>query len=88
MSSDYNSSSFFVGRECCVGEIASALRQGQSLASFHLKVLKDAGLIVSRRSGRRVYYSVAPSAGEQLQALLDRGRQAAGENNHFTKKNV
>jgi len=76
------------GTECCVGEIASALKEGQSLVSFHLKVLKDAGLITSRRTGRRVYYSVAPSGFEQLRGLLDRGRQTVGESSHFTKKDA
>ena len=31
--------------ECCVCELTDTLQAGQSRLSFHLKVLKDAGLI-------------------------------------------
>jgi ArsR family transcriptional regulator, arsenate/arsenite/antimonite-responsive transcriptional repressor len=57
--------------ERCVCDLTDALHLGQSLVSFHLKVLKDAGLVAHHRSGRAVYYSVAPHAFERLREFLD-----------------
>ena len=45
-------------RERCVCELQAALDAAQSRLSFHLKVLKDAGLVADRREGRWVYYSL------------------------------
>ena len=44
--------------ERCVCDLINELSLGQSRLSFHLKVLKDAGLIVDRQSGRWVYYKL------------------------------
>lgn len=44
--------------ELCVCELTDALHAGQSRLSFHLKVLKEAGLIHARPEGRWVYYSI------------------------------
>ncbi len=42
--------------EKCVCEIYEALKITQNLASHHLKVLKDFGLIKSRKEGRKIIY--------------------------------
>ena len=42
--------------ERCVCEIYDALGIAQNLASHHLKVLKDFGLIKSRKEGRKIIY--------------------------------
>lgn len=57
--------------ERCVCELAEDLDVGQSLLSFHLKTLKDAGLVTDRRDGRWIHYSVAPDALAGLTATLD-----------------
>jgi ArsR family transcriptional regulator len=46
------------GGERCVCELTDALDAAQSRLSFHLKVLKDAGLITDRREGRWMYYTL------------------------------
>jgi ArsR family transcriptional regulator, arsenate/arsenite/antimonite-responsive transcriptional repressor len=38
--------------------LQEALAAAQSRLSFHLKTLKDAGLVTDRREGRWVYYSL------------------------------
>src|SRR5262245_27301457 len=65
------------GGEQCVCELTDAMRAAQSRLSFHLKVLKDAGLIRDRREGRWMYYSIDPEAIEELEAVVDTLKQAA-----------
>jgi ArsR family transcriptional regulator len=52
--------------ERCVCELTDALQTGQSRLSFHLRVLKDAGLIQDRPDGRWIYYSINQYAIEEL----------------------
>lgn len=58
------------GGEKCVCEIWSALGLPQNLASHHLAVLKRTGLIVSRKDGLKVYYTVNSVCMKKLQSLL------------------
>ncbi len=44
--------------------------------SFHLKVLRDAGLIVSSRDGKRVEYRLADGALREVRAALPGGGEA------------
>lgn len=62
--------------ECCVCELTDTLQAGQSRLSFHLKVLKDAGLIQDRRDGRWMYYRVNAVALHELDELVDSFKQA------------
>ena len=50
------------GGERCVCELQGELEAAQSRLSFHLRVLKDAGLITDRRDGRWSYYRIVPEA--------------------------
>jgi ArsR family transcriptional regulator len=43
-----------------VGTLAETLNVEQSLLSHHLKVLREAGLVVADREGKAVLYRVAP----------------------------
>ena len=54
------------GGEQCVCDLTDALDAAQSRLSFHLKVLKDAGLVTDRKDGRWVYYSLERGALEEL----------------------
>ena len=58
--------------ERCVCELTDAMKAGQSRLSFHLKVLKDAGLLLDRREGRWMYYTINPDAIDALGQLVDR----------------
>lgn len=57
--------------EKCVCDLTEALDAGQSLLSFHLKSLKEAGLVNDRRDGRWVYYSLDRGGLERLRDELD-----------------
>lgn len=56
--------------ERCVCELTADLQLGQSRLSFHLRVLREAGLISARDQGRWVYYSLRPEALQRLQGWL------------------
>lgn len=47
------------GRELCVCELIEILDLSQSTVSGHLSILKNAGLVKDRKSGRRAHYSIA-----------------------------
>jgi ArsR family transcriptional regulator, arsenate/arsenite/antimonite-responsive transcriptional repressor len=55
--------------ERCVCELQDELGAAQSRLSFHLRVLKDAGLVTDRREGRWSYYTIAPDAVAEVHAL-------------------
>jgi ArsR family transcriptional regulator, arsenate/arsenite/antimonite-responsive transcriptional repressor len=48
--------------EKCVCDLQDALGAAQSRLSFHLRVLRDAGLVADRREGRWAYYRIQPEA--------------------------
>ena len=48
--------------EQCVCDLTDELGASQSRMSFHLKALKDAGLVTDRKDGRWVYYALNPEA--------------------------
>ena len=50
------------GGEHCVCDLQTAFDAAQSRLSYHLKVLKAAGLVVDRQEGRWSYYSAVPDA--------------------------
>jgi ArsR family transcriptional regulator, arsenate/arsenite/antimonite-responsive transcriptional repressor len=62
--------------ERCVCDLTDALDAGQSLLSFHLRTLKDAGLVTDRRSGRWVHYSINGEALSELEEFLRSIRHA------------
>jgi ArsR family transcriptional regulator len=57
--------------ERCVCDLVAALGLGQSRLSFHLKTLKDAGLVLDRPDGRWVYYRLDEEALASLGTVVD-----------------
>jgi len=58
------------GRELCVCELCDALAVSQSTLSTHLQVIRDAGLVRTRKRGRWIYYSPAPDREPLVQAIF------------------
>ncbi|HZI99114.1 MAG TPA: metalloregulator ArsR/SmtB family transcription factor [Gemmatimonadaceae bacterium] len=58
------------GGERCVCELQDQIDIAQSRLSFHLKVLKDAGLVEDRKEGRWSYYSIVPKALDEAHDLV------------------
>lgn len=60
--------------ERCVCDLTDALDAAQSRLSFHLRVLKDAGLVTDRKDGRWMYYTLnldtLAEVGELAEALV------------------
>ena len=56
--------------ERCVCELTTELGLAQSKLSFHLKVLREAGLIDGRQQGRWMFYRLRPEALTALQQWL------------------
>jgi len=54
-----------------VGEIAGDLPVSRPAVSQHLKVLKDAGLVVDRADGTRRLYQLNPAGIEAMRAYFD-----------------
>jgi DNA-binding transcriptional ArsR family regulator len=60
-----------------VVEIARGLPVSRPAVSQHLKVLKDAGLVVDRQEGNRRYYAIDPSGLALLRAYVEAFWQGA-----------
>jgi ArsR family transcriptional regulator len=56
--------------ERCVCELQTELEAAQSRLSFHLRKLKEAGVVSDRRDGRWVYYALVPEALEEMRTFL------------------
>ncbi|HEX6627358.1 MAG TPA: metalloregulator ArsR/SmtB family transcription factor [Gemmatimonadaceae bacterium] len=56
--------------ERCVCELTDSLDAAQSRLSFHLRVLRDAGIVRDRKDGRWVYYELDPEVFEEAETLL------------------
>lgn len=63
--------------EQCVCNLTGLLDAQQSRLSFHLKTLKDAGLVLDRREGRWIHYSLVPEAFEEVRLALEELSKAA-----------
>lgn len=52
--------------EECVTNLSAMMGMSSPAISHHLKMLKDTGLIVSRREGKEVYYKAADTPTSQV----------------------
>jgi ArsR family transcriptional regulator len=48
--------------ERSVTDLMALVEIGQSLMSHHLRILREAGLVIDRRDGRWIHYSIAETA--------------------------
>jgi rhodanese-related sulfurtransferase len=65
-----------------VDELASAAELGVSTCSAHLQTLREAGLVETRRAGRRIFYSLA---GDDVAGLWDHLRRVAQRHRPHTE---
>jgi ArsR family transcriptional regulator, arsenate/arsenite/antimonite-responsive transcriptional repressor len=58
------------GGESCVCELTGAFEVSAPAVSYHLRILREAGLISSERRGTWVYYRVSPAVMARMSAVL------------------
>ena len=63
--------------ERCVCELTEALGIAQPRLSWHLRALKDAGILTDRKEGRWVYYALTRDTFEEAEAVLSVLKPAA-----------
>lgn len=61
----------------CVCDIRARVPVPANLLSYHLKVLREAGLVTATRRGRWIDYALAEDAHERLRAALPGSASAA-----------
>lgn len=59
-----------VDKELSVGELLAGIKLSQSALSQHLAILREAGLVESRKSGQIVFYSLPAGPVHQLMHTL------------------
>ena len=62
--------------ERCVCDLQDTLNAAQSRLSFHLRVLKDAGIVTDRREGRWSYYELNRDAQNRYSRSFGRAHAA------------
>jgi len=65
------------GGELCVCDLAWVVERAHNLVSHHLRLLRTAGLVHSRRDGKMVMYALAPAGHSLLAAALASGAREA-----------
>jgi DNA-binding transcriptional ArsR family regulator len=55
--------------EVCACDFTSCCDVGQPTVSHHLKVLREAGVVVSERRGSWIFYRLAPDVAERLDTI-------------------
>ena len=63
--------------ERCVCELTDSLDAAQSRLSFHLRVLKDAGIVRDRKNGRWVHYELEPEVFDEIESLVSQMKPRA-----------
>ncbi|HEY1359219.1 MAG TPA: metalloregulator ArsR/SmtB family transcription factor [Thermoleophilaceae bacterium] len=58
------------GEELCGCDLAWVLGRAQNLVSHHLRALREAGLVASRRDGKTVMHSLTPEGRALLESVL------------------
>lgn len=56
-------------KELNVGSLTKKLHLAQPTVSQHLKILAEAGVVISRKQGREVYYSICST---QIYDVIDK----------------
>jgi ArsR family transcriptional regulator, lead/cadmium/zinc/bismuth-responsive transcriptional repressor len=64
------------GGELCVCDLAWITQRSQNLVSHHLRALRRADLVASRRDGKLVMYTLTDAGRRLLPAVLSPGAEA------------
>lgn len=64
--------------EQCVCDLMETLGAAQSRLSFHMKILKEAGLVTDRRHGKWVHYKLVPETMHEIRKIITKVADQAG----------
>lgn len=59
------------GKKLCVCKILSAFNISQPAISHHLRILKQAGILLDQKEGKWVYYELNPVITHKLQVYVE-----------------
>ncbi|MGH3117985.1 MAG: ArsR/SmtB family transcription factor [Gaiellales bacterium] len=62
--------------ELCVCDLAWIAERSQNLVSHHLRALRAAGIVETRREGKMVLYALTPAGRALLVSVLENEREA------------
>ena len=57
--------------EKCACKLLEEMNISQPTLSHHMKILCDAGIVVGRKDGKWMHYSISPEGIQQAQSYLD-----------------
>lgn len=77
---------FLLNGEKCVCEIFPYIKRTQSTTSIQLDVLKKAGVVSSRRKGKKVYYSISDKKVYDVFDSLDLSKKKTSKKHIQTNK--
>ena len=63
--------------EACVCDLSWVVERAENLVSHHLKALRQAGLVESRRDGRMVLYALTGRGRAMVEQILAASREGA-----------
>ncbi len=71
-----------VNQEKSVSEIASIVGTSMQSTSQHLRLMRETGILASRRDGQTIYYFIAQNeTAERCQLLIQTSPEGLGEQN-------
>jgi ArsR family transcriptional regulator len=81
---------FDPSEEICVNDVARLFQLSRPAISHHLKVLRDAGLLISEKRGKEVYYRVNFAHCAEVLTVVQEfiGQRAAGPTASETARKV
>ena len=74
--------------ELSVNELQEITRMGQSRISTHLGLLQEAGLVQSRREGKRTFYRLSSDADEVAREFIDLAVRGARETPEYSADQI
>ena len=74
------------GGELCVCELTSALEEIQPKVSRHLAVLRNTGVVNSRRDGRWIHYSLNPVLPEWADIIIEQACEQRAADPRYPKE--
>lgn len=69
-------------KELCVCDILDAFSMSQPAISHHLRILREAGVVLDRKEGKWVLYRLNPAAAKKIHAFTENLLKES-ENIHF-----